>query len=180
MKQHHFSNIKSHYKKIRSQYHRMKTKVIYQTLKTVSIAVENKQTESTVAYQRLHLTVQKGNLANFTEHLTTSGKHNPGQHCGKDGKVPCQSGGIKKQFPKLREIKNMRQFEDRKGRQKKREIKEQRSRCFKSYFNINMLSVVLCKVCESYDFNFQGRLSQTVICWIFSQLMFTQCKALKN
>lgn len=44
MKQHHFSNIKRvTIKKISSQYHRMKTKLIYQTLKTVSIAVENEQ-----------------------------------------------------------------------------------------------------------------------------------------
>lgn len=71
----------------------MKTKLIYQTLKTVSIAVENEQTEGTVVCQRVHLTVQKGSLAHYTEHLTTSGKHNPGQHCGK---VPCQSGGTKK------------------------------------------------------------------------------------
>lgn len=70
----------------------MKTKLIYQMLKTVSIAVENEQTEGTVVYQRVHLTVQKGNLAHYTEHLTTSGKHNPGQPCGK---VPCQSEGTK-------------------------------------------------------------------------------------
>lgn len=44
-------------------------------------------------------------------------------------------------------IKNIRQFEDRKGREKKkkREIKEQYSRCFESYFDTNMLSVVLVK-----------------------------------
>lgn len=74
----------------------MKTNLIYQTLKTVGIAVENEQTEDTVVYQRVHSTVQKGNHAHYTEHLTTSRKHNPGQCCGKDGKVPCQSGGTKK------------------------------------------------------------------------------------
>lgn len=79
MKQHHFSNIKRvTIKKIRSQYHRMKTKLIYQMLKTVSIAVENEQTEDTVVYQRVSLTVQKGNLAHYSEHLTTSGKQKPG------------------------------------------------------------------------------------------------------
>lgn len=73
----------------------MKTKLIYQMLKTVSIAVENAQTEGSVVYQRVHLTVQKGDLAHYTQCLTTSGKHNPGQHCSKDGNVPWQSGGTK-------------------------------------------------------------------------------------
>lgn len=74
----------------------MKTKLIYQTLKTVSIAVENEQTEGTVVYQRVHLTVQKGNLAHYTEHLTTSGSTILASTVAKMTKCLVQSGGTKK------------------------------------------------------------------------------------
>lgn len=61
--------------------------------------------ESTVVCQS-SLTVQKGNLARYTERVTTSEKHNPGQPL-KMAKVPCQSEGTKEEFPKFKGVKNI-------------------------------------------------------------------------